>query len=330
MGILRYVLALLVVLTHTGTNIGGFIQGVAAVVIFFLISGFVMTALIEKNYPTLDKVSGFLLDRAMRLFPQFLFYLVLTSVLMHFFVPTNALPPELDVTKWDVVLNYLMLPMGYYMYVRQGQWLLMPQGWSLGLELTFYLVLPFILIFRLRGPAFVLSCVIFVAAGIGVIPTNTWSYRLLPGTLFIFLCGSYMFDGLPKARRIALWSAVAICGVLLAGSKLLPQLGWEENSAVYVGVLVGVPLVYWLTSARSGKVDAFFGNLSYGIYLNHFFLMWLSEYLGFKFQGVPFMVFIFVASNVLAAVSFYLVERPAIRIRHKLRYKGVGASTAPA
>ena len=329
MGTLRYVLALLVVLTHTGFNIGRFIQGVLAVVIFFMISGFVMTALIQKSYPTPDRMPGFLLDRVMRLFPQFLFYLALTSLLMHFFVPTYALPPELDLELKYIVLNYLMLPMGFYMYVRPDKWLIMPQGWSLGLELTFYLVLPFILAFRVRGLMFALSMVVFILACVGTIPTNTWSYRLLPGTLFIFLCGSYMFSGSPIERRIALGAAMAVCAVLLVGSMLIPQLGWPQNSEVLVGVLVGIPLVYWLTSVKTGKLDAFLGNLSYGIYLNHFFLMWVAEFFKLKFQSAEFMVFMLIATNVFAAISFYAIERPVIRLRHKLRRQGgMGAPAA--
>lgn len=224
MGTLRYVLALLVVLTHTGFNIGRFIQGVSAVVIFFLISGFVMTALIQKSYPTVERMPAFLLDRVMRLFPQFLFYLALTSTLMQFFVPTYALPPELGLELKYIVLNYLMLPMGFYMYVRPDKWLIMPQGWSLGLELTFYMVLPFILAFRARGLTFALSMVVFILACTGMIPTNTWSYRLLPGTLFIFLCGSYMFSGTASERRIALgggWSCVLCCSWAADSSRSL-------------------------------------------------------------------------------------------------------------
>ena len=319
MGILRYVLALLVVLTHTGYNIGRFIQGVLAVVIFFMISGFVMTALIQKSYPTIQRMPAFLLDRVMRLFPQFLFYLALTSALMQFFVPTYALPPELGLELKYIVLNYLMLPMGFYMYVRPDKWLIMPQGWSLGLELTFYLVLPFILAFRARGVMFAASMLVFILACIGTIPTNTWSYRLLPGTLFIFLCGSYTFSGSAKERRITLGAAMSVCAVLLVGSKFFPQLAWPENSEVLVGVLIGIPLVYWLTSVRAGKLDALLGNLSYGIYLNHFFLMWLAEYLKLKFQSAEFMVFMLVATNIFATFSFYAIERPVIRLRHRLR-----------
>jgi len=330
MGTLRYVLALLVVLTHTGFNIGRFIQGVLAVVIFFMISGFVMTALIQKSYPTVQRMPAFLLDRVMRLFPQFLFYLALTSLLMHFFVPTYALPPELGLEPKYILLNYLMLPMGFYMYVRPDKWLIMPQGWSLGLEMTFYLVLPLILAFRVRGLAFALSMVVFILACVGTISTNTWSYRLLPGTLFIFLCGSYMFNGSIKERRIALGSSMAVCTALFLGSKFVPQLGWPENSEVLVGVLVGIPLVYWITSIKSAKLDAFLGNLSYGIYLNHFFLMWLAEYFKLKFQSAEFMVFMFVATNIFAAFSFYAIERPVIRLRHKLRRHGSIGTTATA
>lgn len=95
-------------------------------------------------------------------------------------------------------------------------------------------------------------------------------------------------------------------------------------------MLIGIPLVYWLTSLRTGKVDAFLGNLSYGIYLNHFFLMWVAEFFKLKFQSAEFMVFMLIATNVFAAISFYAIECPVIRLRHKLRRQAAAGAAAAA
>jgi peptidoglycan/LPS O-acetylase OafA/YrhL len=52
----------------------GFQIGVVAVISFLLISGFVMTALIEKHYFSINLIGKFYLDRMLRLLPQFYFY----------------------------------------------------------------------------------------------------------------------------------------------------------------------------------------------------------------------------------------------------------------
>jgi peptidoglycan/LPS O-acetylase OafA/YrhL len=70
-GTLRFVLAIVVALSHTGTVFLGYNTGVVAVVSFFMISGYVMALLIEKHYGSVGRVGHFYLDRAARLFPQF-------------------------------------------------------------------------------------------------------------------------------------------------------------------------------------------------------------------------------------------------------------------
>ena len=75
MGLFRLVLAYLVVLAHvSGTQFGadGYHFGVVAVICFLLLSGYVMTALIQKYYNSLALIPSFYLDRIARLYPQFL------------------------------------------------------------------------------------------------------------------------------------------------------------------------------------------------------------------------------------------------------------------
>jgi len=67
MGTYRLFLAALVALSHVGLTIGGMNPGVMAVVHFFLLSGFVMTALIRRYYLNIKEVPAFYLDRTLRL-----------------------------------------------------------------------------------------------------------------------------------------------------------------------------------------------------------------------------------------------------------------------
>ena len=50
MGILRFILAILVLLSHTGVSLLGLNPGVMAVIVFYAISGYVMAALIKRHY----------------------------------------------------------------------------------------------------------------------------------------------------------------------------------------------------------------------------------------------------------------------------------------
>lgn len=60
MGYYRFILSILVVLSHSFGLIAGYNTGRIAVVCFFIVSGFVMTALIQAHYPSASLLLGVL------------------------------------------------------------------------------------------------------------------------------------------------------------------------------------------------------------------------------------------------------------------------------
>lgn len=315
MGVYRLLLAVLVALSHMGIYFAGLNPGVVAVISFLIISGFVMTSLIERNYNALSKVDLFYVDRALRLYPQFLFYLCLSCTVIYFLLPGT--PQAAELTLRHIVANLAIVPLDFYMFGLAGTEL-MPPAWSLELELCFYLAIPFLLIFKLRGVAFVLSVAVFMVACLGYINTDVYGYRLLPGVLFMFLCGSYLFDEQAKGRLIV---AVTLVGAALLFVAIMA--GWIErrpfNAEVTLGVALGIPAVFLLTKLRQHPLDEFFGNISYGVFLNHFVAMyllralWPLAYIGWYVEAVM------VLSFVMSIVSYHAVERPTLKLRHKLR-----------
>lgn len=315
MGVYRLLLAVLVALSHMGINFAGLNPGVVAVISFLIISGFVMTSLIERNYNALSKVGLFYVDRALRLYPQFLFYLCLSCVVIYFLLPGT--PQAAELTFRHIIANLAIVPLDFYMFGLAGTEL-MPPAWSLGLELCFYLAIPFLLIFKLRGAAFVLSVAVFLVACLGYINTDVYGYRLLPGVLFMFLCGSYLHGKQAKGRLI-------VAGTLVGAAVLFVAImaGWIErrpfNAEVTLGVALGIPAVFLLTKLRQHPLDEFFGNISYGVFLNHFVAMyllralWPLAYIGWYVEAVM------VLSFVMSIVSYHAVERPVLKLRHKLR-----------
>ena len=192
MGIYRFLLAILVAISHIGIpfKFYGYNPGVVAVISFFLLSGYVMTSLIEKYYKTPYNVTGFYVDRVARLFPQYMFYFLVASICIYFFDISSDFINHLTLGKW--LLNIPILPLGLYMYWDDGA-LVIPQAWSLGLEMTFYLIMPWIVRYfslRMITTLMVLSIGVFLAAYAGRIDSDWYGYRLLPGTLFIFITGA--------------------------------------------------------------------------------------------------------------------------------------------
>lgn len=316
MGAYRLLLAVLVAVSHMGKMFMGFNPGVVAVISFLLISGFVMTSLIERNYQAPEKVGRFYLDRALRLYPQFLFYFILSCAVIYFLLPGT--PQWAELTFRNIAASLAIVPLGFYMFGASGSWIV-PPAWSLGLEMCFYLVIPFLLIYRARGVAFALSVAVFIPACLGFVNTDYYGYRLLPGVLFIFLCGSYLYK--PQTKGFAIAGGTAVAAALIFAAIMM---GWIErrpsNAEVAAGIALGIPAVYGLTTLKFHRIDEFLGNISYGVFLNHFlviyFLHGLWPITSFDWSKVATVL---VLSFLLSGVSYYCVERPALKFRHKLR-----------
>ncbi|AZD08963.1 hypothetical protein C4K26_3562 [Pseudomonas chlororaphis] len=325
MGAYRLLLAVLVAVSHMGKTFMGLNPGVVAVISFLIISGFVMTSLIERSYQAPEKIGLFYLDRALRLYPQFLLYFAASCAVIYFLLPGT--PQAAELTLGNIAASLPIIPLGFYMFGAAGVEIL-PPAWSLGLEMCFYLVIPFLILYGVRGVAFVLSVVVFLAACLGFIDTDLYGYRLLPGVLFMFLCGSYLYQARAKGLMIAGGSAVAAALIFVA-----IMAGWIErrpfNAEVTAGLALGVPAVYLLTKLGFHRIDEFLGNISYGVFLNHFVLMYLLRAFWPVAYEAPIVASVLALSLLFSGVSYYCVERPALKLRHGLRAGaryGAGAS----
>nr|WP_284691402.1 acyltransferase [Pinirhizobacter soli] len=320
-------LAIAVVISHFGIWPHGISPGVVAVVSFFVISGYVTTALVEKYYADPGTFPAFLLDRAMRLFPQYLFYLFVAWVILAFLHPADPAAPVLSAKL--VLGNLLMVPTDFYM-LFQHPVVMNPPTWTLGLEFTFYMALPLLIRWKMRSPAFVLSFAIFLLAFTGVLDTDVYGYRLIPGTLFIFLCGSFMR---PSATRTQRWLVVgAWTGTLamLGAYMFTERFNAHYNIEMVTGILVGVPIVALLSRYRYRKADEVFGNVSYGVYLNHFPLIWIFAAMGLAPATIRMQLVVIVTSFALSWLTYTLIERPVIRARHKIRRRESAPSALQA
>lgn len=315
MGAYRLLLAVMVAVSHMGITIAGLNPGVVAVISFLIISGFVMTSLIERNYGALEKVGHFYVDRALRLYPQFLFYLYLSCLVIYFLLPGT--PQSAELTFKHISANLAIVPLGFYMFGLAGTQL-MPPAWSLGLEACFYLLIPFLLIFKIRGIAFVLSVLVFLVACVGYINTDVYGYRLLPGVLFMFLCGSYLYRAQGKGKAVAACTALA-AGLMFAAIMVGLIERRPFNAEVTLGVALGIPAVYLLMKLRYHPIDEFFGNISYGVFLNHYVVMYLLSATLPLAYSTYFVEVVLVLAFVLSGLSYRFVEQPALALRHRLR-----------
>ncbi len=205
-----------------------------------------------------------------------------------------------------------------------------PGDWSVGNEMTFYLLLPMILsvgrrsftgLLALASAAMALAVgyVAFRTPAAGMADTLAFEF---PPALQVFLFGVITAFLIQKKspRRFPPWAALAI---LLSATFVVPQFGLGGNVAVYA--LLYCLLCYGLhgggASLVANAAAARIGVVSFSVYLIHFALIGPLTAASITLtanRGVPLLV---LAYSLVAATAFAIslathrfVEAPFIRL----------------
>lgn len=316
-GILRLVLAALVAVSHCGVLVAGLNPGVTAVVIFYLLAGYVMSDQIKRYFPGRGDTLAFYRDRLLRIFPLYLLFMsgALLFVWLTGYAQGYMSKP---LTPSTLLQNLLVVPLNFFMFTGNNETVLIPPAWSLGAELQFYLLAPLLLRSqRWFWPGFVCSGLVFLFAATGQLNTDVWGYRLLPGVLFMFLLGAALQRR--DLRFVAVATAIATLAAVLAavlGNWQAPFLREE-----LLGLLLGVTAIVLLGRLPVHRWDVRLGYLAYGVFLVHFLAIWWFELHPFAPTGSPAHVAAVLAvAVVLAFVGFWLADRPIAQWRRRHRH----------
>ncbi|HEY3522944.1 MAG TPA: acyltransferase family protein [Candidatus Limnocylindrales bacterium] len=340
---LRAIAVAAVVVYHLGLGLapGGFL----GVEVFFVISGFLITALLLTEWRATGSISlpRFWARRARRLLPA-LFALLLATLAL----AAIAFPSELARLRSDALASFAYVTNWYLVVAQQpyfetvGRQSPLLHLWSLAIEEQFYLVWPVALVVVLfvagRAGAVGLA-VAGIAASIAAtlvlyLPdtdpsriyygTDTRAAGLLAGALLavIMLPGRRQLTVAPSfARRIiADGGALLALGGIVAGFALLDEtdallfpyglLGIDVATVVLIAAVVG-PAGRLVAAALEMPPMRWLGTRSYAVYLWHWpVFAFTRPGLDVPLDGVANVTFRLVVTLVLAEASFRFVERP--------------------
>jgi len=321
---LRAWAVLAVVLFHFSLfNING---GFVGVDIFFVISGYLMTAIILKGVLKNDfSIKRFYLARARRILPALLVVVAVLLVLGWFILPTpdyKTLGAQ-SVDALSFMSNiYFWMRTGYFDSAAYEKWLL--HTWSLSVEWQFYLLYPLLitLVWKLRAQLssiWALLILLFVGSLVSSIlitphdstaafyGLHTRAWEMAAGGLVYLAAMTYIFNNrVQKLLLLTGWllffvSIFALSNdmgwpgywaMLPVGSAVLILLANQQNSVLTIN-----PIAQWL------------GDRSYSLYLWHWPLVVILHFTGLYIE-LMWVVVALLLSVFLAHLSYRWVEVP--------------------
>lgn len=325
MGVLRLYLAICVVAAHSEPIFPWKVHdGREAVQIFFMISGFYMALISNKYTHKLE----FYCSRLLRIFiPYFVVitFILLSSILTGiFFGKWGELQPYIEYSSnKNGVLGVLFVTLSNMIVAFQdmvlflthdaGQsfqfttnftdsqqplykYLIIPQGWSISLELIFYLLAPFLVkmrTMRLAVIAAISTVMRIMTYEILRLSNDPWTYRFFPFEISLFILGilsyrlycrykktidNYLANySIESTKKYLAFVALSISFFFAtnATEHTLSKLVGTNYSVLiaYCGWIVAIPILFSI--CKNHKTDRLIGELSYSVYLVHVFVIFL-------------------------------------------------------
>ena len=337
---LRCIAVLCVLLTHAGPRF--FKGGWIGVDLFFVLSGYLITSLLQNEYYASGNISfaKFYTRRALRLFPPLLVCVIMANVLWpytpHYYVGANRLLATLAALFYFAnLLPWRVLG-------------LLQHTWSLSVEEHFYLVWPVIaptFLFRTssrKRVAFLLLTLFLIGAvrifafhftlAYGLFGINSYTFTLC--RMDAILMGALLAIVLPhndvksyKNVNIHLSLGILLC--LLVTIVLFVHQGniyWRNGGFILTDLLcVAIVAIAAKTPNQfllSSYIFRWIGHRSYGIYLYHLPIFLALGILIQKHSVASYWLITalrFAATIFVAELSYRFIELPVLR--YKKRYQ---------
>jgi peptidoglycan/LPS O-acetylase OafA/YrhL len=331
-----------VVLHHTnGTNeaLAGWAIANLGVAVFFCISGFLAYYVLWRDEKRLGHISYryFLLRRVLRIWPAY--FVVIAAAYVH---AIQVADPRAD--RLSGLLTFTL-----NMDMMSGRpWPItaLTPLWSIAVEEQFYILAP-VMYLALRSRYAVTFCAaiillsnlvrqIYISTDSGE-PGNRGLYYAFYTYADTFVIGAliarYYLEGWRPSRTFQTWAAILVIPTLIIvarawGASLFPPYPAFAGASYAAVPLAGAIAVL---TALGNNVPAMIlssvpfriiGTLSYSIYVVHLTAIDLAR--GLRSDLLIFNMAALGITVLLGAALYFIIERPALRLRHRLPPNAAG------
>ncbi|SNC68246.1 Peptidoglycan/LPS O-acetylase OafA/YrhL, contains acyltransferase and SGNH-hydrolase domains [Marinobacter sp. es.048] len=341
----RMIAVMAVVLAHSG--VGSFFSARHGVAGFFVLSGFLITWLLLKEYEKAGRISlrDFYMRRSLRIFPAYYAFLF-ASISWDLFRGNDDIK--------DVILPGLFYLMNYHNALEGHSSSSLAHLWSLAIEEQFYLLWPMVFMFLIkRGRNFAIGFLVIVS--VMVMAWRTYSFSILDfGTSYAYNAFDTRFDNLAIGCAMAFllekkhflkfadkvssrpWMPI-ITLVFLTLSRQAVGSDYTYGPAFTVDALLLAVLLLQLMRLSQGRfwgwlnhpAAIYLGLISYPIYLWHVWGIQAGNKLNFLPESIQILAGVFI-SCALAAISYHFLEKPFLSLKQKYEKAGKSSNSTLA
>lgn len=310
------------------------LNGRAAVVLFFILSGFVLTRALRN--PALDgrSLAQFYLRRTMRIYPAIWLVSLLSLaylIFLHWRIPVPD-ASELVRTRFRADRMDLLHIVASFAGALA---FLIPQLWSIFVEILASIAMPFIAYMAYRKRRWLaVAFVVLLAVSFTIGPKT---YYLTGLYAVDFIIGAWIAVAGPHVRalaerlRPAAPALIGLSGLAILFTQFLPLTYYSPTAHLVEAALAVIMIVLVVYSGAQVRVlqsrgALFLGDISYSLYLWHFLVLCLvgkamavaTTAYGLDLAPIPKTLLVAVLTTAitipLSWLSFEWVEKPGIQM----------------
>lgn len=348
MGLLRVLLAILVVSAHLGYPFGvKFIGPKVAVQSFYIISGFYMAMVLTNKYKN-SSYPIFIGNRLLRIWPTYITVLTITIVASIFCgINTGhflAIQPYLESYNQLSLINLIGLGAINFTLLLQDvvvffgiennihltinksltsdktqlyEFMLIPQAWTLSLELMFYLIVPFLNKIKTISLIGLMIFSLFIRLSLSYYgyQNDPWDYRFFPSELIFFLGGMLIYRLSIKNNFPKLNLTFIVCLLVLMATIVQVYFFTITKIIFLITLTISIPILFNFTknSTWDNKIAAY----SYPIYISHYlYIMIANLYFETLSKEIRF-IFVLILTIATSKILIGAIDPIVNRIKEK-------------
>jgi peptidoglycan/LPS O-acetylase OafA/YrhL len=336
MGTFRLLLAWLVVISHTHNYYDIFTIdcGNIAVSVFFFVSGYLMPLAFESNYQfsgLYRKVKNYALNRFLRIYPIYWSSLIFFLILKLLFGKNKTTIEYSSANIYVYIQNFLLFGLNQSKF--WGRHLLFNNpAWSLDVELQYYILVPFLLAaWRQRRAITIIGLTIFSVLSVYLlaVPVSLADIdRSLLAWSCLFLLGFCYFQSVSLQSVLRNKLITALFVIASSVSAFFLKGGFRMVVLVAGIICVASHLLVLQKERRFGHFDSILGELSYPVYIFHFYIVGVNYTIYLKYfdkLNSPISQFSYliianiVLSTIIGYLAFMFISKPIeiFRTKHK-------------